>query len=360
MSPSTPKWPAALIALLLLAEPPGSIAQELRSAPVRIAVAGEQSVRQELEFASSVSALRAASLSPATAGLVAELRVDAGDRVEAGEVLIRLDDELARFQLASDESAARRAQQAATDARRRLAEARELAGKQTIAETAVRDLESEVIEDEAELARAQAVAGLSRATLARHTLTAPFAGVISARTTDLGEWVTPGATVLELVSTEQLIVDLQVSEIYLGRIREGAPLTLRFSGDERVAATVTATVPVTDPTARTFLVRAVADETHEAMFPGVSVSARITLDTGRRGTIVPRDAVLRYADGRSVVWVVTGEDGVDRADERLVQTGLSFNGLIEIRSGVRAGERVVVVGNESLRDDQPVRVVSGD
>jgi len=360
MSARSPRGAAALFALLVLTHPPPGTAQERRSAPVRIAVAAEEVVREELEFAGSVSALRAASLSPATAGLVAELRVDAGDRVEAGDVLIRLDDELARFQLASDESAARRAQQAAADARRRLAEARELAGKQTIAETAVRDLQSEVIEDEAELARARAVAGLSRATLARHTLMAPFAGVISARSTDLGEWVTPGATVLELVSTEQLIVDLQVSETYLGRIREGAPLTLRFSGTQQVPARVAATVPVTDPTARTFLVRAVADEAHPGMFPGVSVAARITLDEGRRGTIVPRDAVLRYADGRSVVWVVVNEDGVDRADERLVQTGLSFSGMIEVRGGVRAGERVVVVGNESLRDDQPVQVMSGD
>jgi RND family efflux transporter MFP subunit len=271
-----------------------------------------------------------------------------------------LDEELARFQLASDEATARRAEQAAADARRRLAEAKELMRKQTIAETAVRDLESEVIEDEAELARVTAVAERSRVTLARHALKAPFAGVISARMTDLGEWVTPGATVFELVSTEELTVDLQVSEAYLGAIAPGAPLTLRFPGGARVAATVSATVPVTDPTSRTFLVRARADETHPAMYPGVSVTANISLGTGRTATAIPRDAVLRYADGRSVAWVIRRVDGVDRADERLVSTGLSFNGLVEIRSGVEPGERVVVSGNESLRNDQTVRVLESD
>lgn len=351
-----------LVALILLAFGllPAAHAQDGRRAPVRVVVAEARTVQQELEFAGSVAALRSASLSPETAGLVDRLLVDTGDRVEKGDVLLMLDDELARFQLASDEATARRAAQAAADARRRLAEARELARKQTIAETAVRDLESEVIEDEAELARVRAVAERSAATLARHALRAPFAGVISARMTDLGEWVTPGATVFELVSTQELTVDMQVSETYLGAIAPGAPLALRFPGGARVAATVAAVVPVTDPTSRTFLVRARADETHPSMFPGVSVTANISLATGRSGTAIPRDAVLRYADGRSVAWVVRNVDGVDRADERLVTTGLSFDGLVEIQSGVVPGERVVVSGNETLRDDQLVRVLGAD
>lgn len=347
------------LALLAPGLSPPAYGQEARLAPVRVVVAQERVVQQEIAYAGSVAALRSASLSPATVGLVDQLFVDAGDRVEKGDVLLMLDDELARFQLDSEEATARRAEQAVADARRRLAEARALKKKQTIAETAVRDLESEVIEDEAELARVRAVAQRSRATLTRHALKAPFAGVISARSTDLGEWVTPGITVFELVSTEQLTVDLQVSEAYLGAIAPGAPLTLGFSGGASVAATVSAIVPVTDPVSRTFLVRARADEAHPAMFPGGSVTANIALDSGRRGTAIPRDAVLRYSDGRSVAWVVERVDGVDRADERLVVTGLSFDGLIEIRSGVEPGERVVVAGNEALRDDQTVRILEG-
>jgi membrane fusion protein (multidrug efflux system) len=349
--------PLVLPAFILL---PQAHAQDTRHAPVRVVVAEERTVEQELELAGSVAALRSASLSPETAGIVNRLLVDTGDRVEKGEVLLMLDDELARLQLDSDEATARRAEQAAADARRRLAEARELMRKQTIAETAVRDLESEVIEDEAELARVKAVTQRSAATLERHALKAPFAGVISARTTDLGEWVTPGATVFELVSTEELTVDMQVSEAYLGAIAPGAPLTLRFAGGARVPASVSAMVPVTDPTSRTFLVRARADQPHPGMFPGVSVTVNISLATGRRGTAVPRDAVLRYSDGRSVAWVIRRVDGVDRADERLVTTGLSFDGLVEIRSGVEPGERVVVSGNETLRNDQMVRVLESD
>ena len=185
--------------LCLLASPAGIAAPELPSAPVRTVTALEAPIRRNLEFAGSVTAERSAALSAATSGLVAELMVDAGDQVKQGDVLLRLDSELATYQLQRDAADERRARQAVADAKRRLAEVQELATKQTVARTTVRDLESEVIEDEAALARATAVTRLSRATLGRHQLIAPFSGVIGARQTDLGEWITPGTTVFELV-----------------------------------------------------------------------------------------------------------------------------------------------------------------
>ncbi len=335
-------------------------AQEERRAPVRVVTASETAIKRVLSFAGSVTALRASSLSVATSGLVAELHVDAGDQVQRGDLLLRLDGELAGYQLQRDEAAERRARQALADAQRRLREARELAAKQTIAETMVRDLESEVIEDEAELARTAAVAGLSRATLARHELKAPFDGVISARATDVGEWVTTGSAVFDLVSLDELRVDVQVSEAYLGLIRVGTPLEVSFSGDEggSYPATVASTVPVTDLAARTFLVRVSLDTAPAFMLPGVSATTTFALSTGRQRVTIPRDALLRYADGRSVAWVIEGGEGASVARERLLETGLSFDGRIEVQAGLRSGERVVVTGNESLRDGQPVRVVS--
>ena len=117
-------------------------AQPERRAPVRVVEARELAVQDILELSGTVTAAANASLSPATSGLVAELLADAGDRVTRGATLLRLDDELARFQLQSDEAAASQARQALADARRRLAEAQKLKTQRTIAETAVRDLES--------------------------------------------------------------------------------------------------------------------------------------------------------------------------------------------------------------------------
>ena len=79
--------------------------------------------------------------------------------------------------------------------------------------------------------------------------------------------------------------------------------------------------------------------------------------TGRSGVAVSRDALLRYADGRNTVWVIENSDGRPAVRERIVATGLEFDGLIEVTSGLEAGERVVIEGNESLRDGQVVTIL---
>ena len=334
-------------------------AQDTRRAPVHVVIAEESQVRQSLALSGTVIAARSASLSPATDGLVAKLNVDVGDAVEAGDPLLLLDDELARLQVASDRAAAERARAALADSKRRLREAQELIQNNTISESVVRVLETETLEDGAELTRMEAMARLSTATLERHTLRAPFSGIVSGRSTDIGEWIAPGDTVFGLVSLDELYVDIQVSESYLESVTPGMPVSLKLGGtsDQSFDGTVSKVVPVTDPTARTFLVRVAATGENGAMRPGMSANASLALETGYSRVTVPRDAILRYSDGRSIAWVISTVDGIARADERLVQTGLSFEGRVEIVSGIEVGERVVVAGNESLRDDQIVSIV---
>ena len=96
------------------------------------------------------------------------------------------------------------------------------------------------------------------------------------------------------------------------------------------------------------------------MLPGMSARAHFRMDTGKRGITVPRDAVLRYSDGRVIVWVVQDGNGQPTAAERRVAAGLSFAGRVEIREGLSAGERVVIKGNESLRSGQAVTILDED
>ena len=86
----------------------------------------------------------------------------------------------------------------------------------------------------------------------------------------------------------------------------------------------------------------------------MSASGLLRLTTGSQGIIVSRDAVLRYPDGRITVWVVEKHDDNMIVSERRVKTGSSFNNKVSILDGLKAGEQVVVEGNESLKDGQTV------
>jgi RND family efflux transporter MFP subunit len=315
-------------------------------------------ILQQVPLTGTVMAQRSARLSTSTSGLVNKLKVDAGSEVAEGEVLLELDSELAALQLDSAEARARQAGNALDDARRRLQEARELIPQRSIAETVVRDLEAEVQQDQAAREQAIAEAGYQRALLARHTLRAPFAGVVSAKLTELGEWVTPGQAVLDLVATDAIRMDFPVAEDYLTTIGKGATVYYSLSANpqQRFTGEVETVVPVTEPGARTFLLRVLPAETNPLLLPGMSVTAVLQMPTGREGLVVPRDATLRYPDGRTVVWTIQrGGDGVT-VRENLVETGLQFDGLVEIRNGLSGGEQVVLEGNEALQMGQLVRV----
>jgi RND family efflux transporter MFP subunit len=218
----------------------------------------------------------------------------------------------------------------------------------------VRDREAEVVLDEAALQQAVAEAGFQRAVLARHQVRAPFDGVVSAKLTELGEWVTPGQPVFELVALDAIRLDFSVSEDFLPAIAPGGRVGFSLSArpGETFAGEVTTVVPVTDRNARTFLLRVRPSDESPLLLPGMSVTATLKLPTGRDGLVVPRDALLRYPDGRTVVWTV----GDNVVSEHRVQTGLQFDGMVEIRGGIEPGDKVVVEGNEALRDGQSVEL----
>jgi len=350
-----------LIVTLALALPAGGSAEE-PSVRVQVHTVTTASIGEAVRLNGTVTAARASRLSPATSGLIVTLDVDAGSRVTTGQVLLGLDPELARLQAESAEATARAASVALEDSRRRLGEARALVPQRSIAETVVHDLAAEVAQDEAALQQAEADAGYRRALLARHELRAPYDGVIAAKHSEVGEWVVPGDAVLDLVATGDLRIDFPVAEAYIHRVRPGDAVTFTSdaAGGEPHTGTVAAVVPVSDPGARTFLLRVDPGASGAKLSPGLSVHGELQLDAGHRAPVVPRDAIIRHPDGRVIVWAVEPGDAGSVVTERLVDPGLAFDGLVEIRSGLDAGASVVIKGNEALVAGQTVTVLETD
>lgn len=323
-------------------------------APVQVEVVRSESVTETLELTGSITAVHAATLSTSVAGLVTARHVEVGDRVEAGDLLLELDSELVR--LAADEARARAGEARARldDARRRLEENRQL--KDVVAASAVASLEAEVEQAEAMLAAASADQARQRALLERHALRAPFSGVISARHSDIGEWLAPGAGVFDLIATRNLRVDFQVAQRYLQRITDQASLRVRLEdGGDSWTADIDRRVPVLDPRSRSFLLRATLPE--DAPFaPGMAVRATLVLPLGDNVLTVSRDALVRHPDGRVSVWAIAIEDGAPLARERSVKIDPGLGERVVILEGLNAGDRVVTHGNEALSAGQPVQL----
>ena len=327
-------------------------------APVELATVESSDIVETLRLSGTLTSPRSARLSPDVEGRVVRLDVDAGARVEAGEVLFQLDDELARLELAQAVASEHEAEADLANAKRRVVEVRELVSKNTFPESEARNLEAEVQRFQAVLERRRAERAYAAATLERHSYRAPFSGVVAERNADLGERVDTGSNVLQLVAIGRLQLDLRVPQQYFGRVSVGTPVSIGLDAlaGEILETRVALIVPVSDPDARTFTVRARIDNDSGQLAPGMSVSALLRIGTERKAPVVSRDALIRYPDGRTTVWVAEVDGDRIVVNERLVKTGLGFDGVIEILQGLTVGERVVIRGNESLRQGQQVRV----
>jgi len=360
----------ALLASLLgaawaLPAPPASAQAPLPR--VTVTAATREPVVEEVPVTGTVVSPQTSSISPEVEGRVAEMRVEVGDRVEAGAVLAVLDKELAGLDLARAQAAAREAREALSDARRRLEEAERLSAGDAYSESALLSLRSEVQTDAAALERLDVEERRARALLERYDVRAPFAGAISHRMANAGEWVSPGSELLELVATDALRIDFQVPQAYFPRVdaESRIEVALDAAPAQRLAGRVVRTVPRSDTTLRTFLMLVVLEDASAPAIPGMSARARLRVSSGRDGVVVPRDALLRHPDGRVTVFVLApdaerpsdaGPPTEAQVVERRVDTGRAFDGRVEIVEGLEAGRFVVVLGNEGLRDGQRVRV----
>lgn len=343
-------WALVFVTLVAHAERPRVVLGEVERGPLieEIALNGTVTAQQHVDVSVSIG------------GLVRERAVDIGARVARGDLLLRLDDELARLEHDRAAAETHEAEKRLAEAQRLLEQARSVGGGRIIPATEQARRASEVGIAEAALGRARAAERLQAARLRRHALHAPFDGIVSARAADAGQWVEPGDAVFTLVDTADLMLDFQVPQQAFDLLGADTALMVAVPGTGEQAASIATWLPVTDPRARTFLLRARAPEGSRLM-PGMAVSATLRLVRDGRALSVTRDAINRYPDGRVTVWVAepAGEDGVLRVREQRVRVSGSAGGRVFVSEGLSGGERIVTRGNETLRNGAEVVMTGG-
>ena len=348
----------SMVATLLM----GLTQAEAASPPqVVVETARATEIVEEVNLDGTVRSLHEAELSVQIGGLVDDVFVDAGEQVVAGTPLLELDAELERLALEELEAQRREAAASRREAERRLREARSVGAGRHIAETEVQARAAALSEAKARESRLDASVARGAARVERLRVDAPFDGAIVSRHAERGEWVNPGDALFVLVDLDDTRLDFPVPQRFHSLLGERASLDYRVDGGEEPdwrQARIATVVPATDATDRTFLLRG-DPQIDERLLPGMAVEGRLRLPTGSEGLTVARDAIQRYPDGRTTVWIVVGEQG-DTAVERRVTLDGGFDDQVIVTHGIEAGAAVVVKGNESLIDGMTVRVADGE
>ncbi len=286
-----------------------------------------------------------------TGGLrVVEVAFEEGDRVRAGQVLVRLDPAIPAAQAAQAEAAAEEADAALRMAQSDLRRSIELARTDNVARQLLEQRQSTARQAEARLQAAQARRDEAVARLAQTRIEAPDDGVVSRRTVLLGAVVQPGQELFRLIRDGRLELAARVPELDFAAIAPGQ--TVRVMHGERVIeGQVRALAPVIAGDTRLGIVY-VTLPPDSGLRPGMFARAEF-IPAATPVLAVPQEAVV-FREARAICFVIP--PGGDRVEQRAVTTGARRDGMVEILSGLAAGERVVVAGAGFLADGDVVRV----
>ncbi len=316
-----------------------------RATPVSVQVVQPGDLQVTLRASTNLRAREQVDVLPKQGGIIAEILVEEGTRVTAGQALARLDDAEWRLQAEQSEARAR----SALDAVER---ARALAAMELISEQEVERLASEARVAEADV-------GLARLRVENAVVRAPFAGTVTHRYLERGQQVTTAAPAFGLADLDHLEAQIAIPERDAPRVVVGqaARIILQEGAQPVATGRVERIRPVVDPGSGTVQVTisVAANAGEVALRPGQFVNVDVVTETLAERITLPRTAVL--VDGAAPRVFIVQEDV---AIEREVELGYSRGDRVEIRSGLQPGDTVVVVGQDNLRPMAAVRVMQRD
>lgn len=297
-----------------------------------------------IELTGSVEALNDATLSAQASGTIVML-LDRGTRVSAGARVAQID---AREERASVEQS-----QAQFD----LAEDRLERQRPLYQDSIISAIEFEQIKSEYN--RSKAALQEARERLAKMRVTTPFAGTIEERFVEKGEQVSPGMQVARVVSTRRVRVRAGVPERYANDIRLGTPVQLDFRryGGEVRTANVTFVGRAIQPDTRTFPIEVEIDNADGRLKPEMVAALSVTRSEVDDALVVPRTAVVRDELGTHL-FIANPVDSVAVAEKRDIVLGPSYGEKAVVRSGLTAGEQVIVAGQTNVAPGDTVDVTA--
>ena len=343
------KIPPLLRALALAL--PLTLAGAAGAADMATAPAQASALQGQTGFDGVVEAVRQTVIAAQVPGAVVELNVKAGDRVQAGQLLMRIDARAADQTAAASNAQVQAARAALDVATREYERQKQLHQKKYISQAALERAESEFKATSAQVAAQMAQAGAARTQTGLHTVRAPYAGVVAEVPVALGDMAMPGRPLLTLYDPAALRVTASVPQSLAGSVQAdavrvelpGLPTAQQWPRAERVQV-----LPTVDAATHTVQVRAELGGGLPGVVPGMF--ARLWLPvtgsaTAGKTVTVPLKAVVRRAEMTGVY--VQGEGGKPLL--RQVRLGRVEGERVEVLSGVAPGEQVVVDPQSALR-----------
>ncbi len=312
-------------------------ASEARRKGVVVGVLEPVLFQHYIELQGAVDAKNSVLVTPKTGGAVTHMHVREGDYVKVGSPIAKIDDSILR--------------ESVEEVKTQLALVTTLYEKQ-------KNLWDQKIGTEIQYLQAQnnkEALEKKLVTLAtqlnQSEVVSPIAGVVDLVNVRVGELASPGMGIVRVVNLSNLKVTAKVADAYAASVKKGDPVVVQFPDlQKEYTARISFVSTTVDPLTRTFTIEANLPSSTD-LKPNMMARIQIN-DANRKDALVVDQNYVQSTEEGQVVFVAEGTERVARA--RRVTTGLSYNGKIEIVSGLSAGDLLITQGYQEVVDGQPI------
>lgn len=320
----------------------------MMSAPPPPAVIAAEAVRVEswqpyLHAVGSVVPTQGVYVTTEVAGQVREIFASSGQMVKAGDLLLQLDDSVDKADLKG------------LVAQRTLARLQFERNSKLVEEKSVS--RSDYDQSRASLDSAEAAVAAKQAVIDKKSIIAPFSGQLGIADINLGQYLSPGDAIVVLQSLDPVYVDYRLPERHLREVSVGqsVEVSVQAWAGRRFKGVISAIDPGLERGTRSLRLRATLENPERLLRPGMFAEVDTVLPLRDDILTLPRTAVTYNPYGESV-FVVVEKDNALVVRNHPVETGEVRDGRVEIRSGLKAGDRVVTAGQNKLRNGQSVTI----
>jgi membrane fusion protein, multidrug efflux system len=317
--------------------------------PVETAIAEAEDMPRAFESIGTLTAVHQVTISPQLEGRIDKVNFESGQLVKAGDVLVQFDDSTQRADLATYQAQMRLASA-------NLVRTRELAAKQFSSKQSVDQLQSELDQARAGIAKSQAV-------IDQMVVKAPFDGMLGIRQINLGQYLAPGTAIVTLTDLDTLYVDFSLPEQDRAGLSIDQPVEFRVDSfpNQVFRGEISAIDPQVDPLMRAVKVRATLANSDHKLQPGMYARIRVILPPQPNVVTIPEPAVDYTVYGESVYRLTAVPDKKDpqgkpvyKVEQTFVTLGARFDGKVAVLKGIAAGDLVVVGGQLKVHNGAEV------
>lgn len=329
-----------------------AVAQPLLLASADLVALGTGELGTGPVLSGSLQPEKQADLRAEVSAVVMQVFKHNGDKVQKGDLLVRLDDTYLRENLASAEEAERASQQAFDQAQRQFERLKTLSSTGAVSTQNLEDAEIRRNNAQSDLAAAKARVVQSRQQMEKTEVRAPFAGIISERSVSNGDTAQVGKALLKVIDPSSIRFDGLIAAEQVTQVKVGNPVRFRINGyeNQQFDGVIERVSPMANSVTRQVEVAVRIQGAGAPLVAGLFAEGRVQTDS-RPALMLPESALVRQGD-HNYVWRV--KDGVLSKVEVMVGNRDIREGSYEIKAGVQAGEQVLRHPHSQLKDGASV------